>query len=193
MNASHSSRVLSRRSAFTGLAAGGLGLAVATQGIAASTRQQQPNPSAHPIIGTWLVRSVNGMGLATFSVDGSYTHGAPASRMGPRGVIFASVLMGQWESTGARSAHVTAIQMLSDGVGTFTGTVTNDSHPVVSADGLSLLDNAPETAIITRDASDQVVSVVGGNGGAPPMVGRRIGPDSGIFQAGPPATENQGT
>ena len=193
MRAHGSARVMSRRSAFTGLAAGGLGLAISRRGIAASNLAQQTEPSSHPIVGTWLVRSASGLGLATFSMDGSFILGASTSRMGSEGVEFTSAMMGRWESAGQRSAHYNAIQMVSDADGTYTGTITMNGYAVVSADGLSLLDNAPETAIITRDASDQLVSVVGGNGGAPPMIGRRIGPDSGIFQAGPPTTESRGT
>lgn len=193
MSDSRSARIMSRRSALSSLAAGGLGLAVASRTPVAFAQTRPVQPSVHPIVGTWLVRSVNGLGLATFTADGSVTQEGPASQSGPQGVVFTSSLVGRWESAGPRRAHYTALQLLSDGDGRFTGTRTFDSHPVVSPDGLSLLDNAPENAIVTHDASGQVVSVLGGNGGAPPMVGHRIGPDSGIFQAGPPATEVQGT
>lgn len=193
MSVSSNARVISHRSALRGLAAGGLGLAVASRGPGALAQAQGDQSSLHPIVGTWLVRSETGHGLATFSADGSFAQDGPTSQLGPKGVVFASAIVGRWESTGPRSAHYTAVQMLSDGDGTFTGTITFDGHPMVIADGLSMLDNAPETAIVTRDASDQVVSVVGGNGGAPPVVGRRIGPDSVIFQAGPPAPEGRGT
>lgn len=184
---------MSRRSAFSGLAGGGLGLATVTRGLAASAPEQQPPPASHPIVGTWLVRSADGLGLATFAADGSFTQEGPTSQSGSHGVIFTSAALGRWEGAGTRTAHYNAIQFLSDGDGTYAGTITTNGYAAVSADGRSLLDNAPQTAIITRDASDQVVSVVGGNGGAPPLVGQRVGPDAGIFQPGPPTTDPQGT
>ena len=104
-----------------------------------------------------------------FSADGTFSATGVPSYVDPqRGVVFGSPAMGVWEPTGERSLHVTWVQVLSDGNGTYLGTFTLDGYPEVSADGQSWDDEGTRVHFTIRDASNAVVMEVGGGNGAEP-------------------------
>ena len=97
-------------------------------------------------------------------------------------------MVGTWERTGERASHFTAVQVLTDANGAFTGTVTIDGHPAVSEDGQTFTDDAPETKLTVRDPTGSIVLVVDGDGSFPPVSATRMGVGSPGFPAGTPVT-----
>jgi hypothetical protein len=177
---------VSRRAALAGLAAGGIGVALGTSVRLASAQ----DAASHPIVGVWNAQTPAGPALANFQADGSVTFGAPPSYVDPAlGVVFQSASIGTWEPTGERSIHGTWIYMLSDGNGTFLGTVTIDGYPEVSADGRSLTDDQSRAMITIRDAAGTVLQEIAG-AGAPPVNANRVAVGQPNF---PPGTPTAGT
>jgi hypothetical protein len=165
-----SDRFLSRRTAIAGLAAGGLGAALASPAIA---RQAAPEEMAnHPIVGVWMVTTPIGPSLAVFSADGINIQCVTTTQPGPNGVEFVSAQAGLWEPDGERRVHFTGVQFHTDAEGAYLGTVTIDGHPRVSDDGQTIIDDAPETTVTIRDATNTIVDVISGG---PPATGVRMG------------------
>jgi hypothetical protein len=140
----------------------------------------------HPIIGAWLVAAPTGTALAVFSADGTNIQGVPTAQAGPGGVTFTGAQVGTWEPLDERRIHFTGVQLLTDASGAFVGSVTIDGHPVVSEDGQTLVDDAPETTIAIRDATHTVIEVITPYPGGPPATGVRMGVGAPGFPEGTP-------
>jgi hypothetical protein len=154
---------ISRRAALAGLGGGGLALALAVTSEQAAAQDATPFPmTGHPIVGVWNVKAAPGPNVAAFFADGTAILALPTTSIGPQGVQFVTALVGMWEPITTRGVHFTAVQLISDINGTFTGSATVDGHPVVSEDGQTLSDDAPETAVTIRDAAGTTVAVIPG-------------------------------
>ena len=181
--AAHPTTAVSRRTALAGLGAGGLGLALAATARPAAAQDATSEMATHPQVGVWMVDSPIGRAIAVYSAEGSVVTALAASQAGPRGVAFASTQVGTWEATGARGAHLTVVQLLSDGAGAYAGSVTVDAYQEVSEDGRSWRSGAGSSVTI-RDAADTVLDVLSD---PPPAVGTRMGPGAPGFPGGTPA------
>lgn len=106
--------------------------------------------------------------------DGFVVNMAPVARSGPQGITIASGAAGVWESTGERSSHFTVVQTLSNPDGLYLGTLTIDGFPTVSEDGMTFIDDSPESYVTIRDPAGNVVSVIEGARVAQPVTGTRI-------------------
>jgi hypothetical protein len=193
MTASSTAAAVSRRTALAGLGVGGLGLAFAATARRTAAQDTASGATAgHPLVGVWLamVPVTPGAPLvpisSIYTADGQIVTAWPVTQAGAQGVTFASSVVGTWEGTGARSAHFTAVQVLSDATGAFTGTVTIDGYPTVSEDGLSFTDDAPESKLTVRDPTGTIVMVIGGDGSFPPVTATRMGVGSPGFPTGTP-------
>jgi hypothetical protein len=111
-----------------------------------------------------------------YGADGSVVLAWPVTQTGAVDVGFVSSVVGIWEATGDQSGHFTAVQVLTDANGAFTGTVTIDGHPSVQEDGETFLDDSADTKITVRDPWGAVVSVSGGDGTFPTVMGYRMSP-----------------
>ncbi len=179
---------ISRRTALAGLGAGGLGLALAAPGRRASAQEGGGDPARHPLAGTWLVDTPEGLSPATFAADGSVVLGVPPSYVDPQlGLAFQGPALGTWEPDGERRGHFTVVQALSDANGTYLGTFLFEGYPEVSADGQTFGGDTPQRVVV-RDAAnnvvmDQVISI------EPPVTATRIGAtiESVVFPATPDA------
>jgi len=165
---------ISRRTALAGLGAAGAGLALAATVHPAAAQETTPDAMAsHPIVGVWLFMNATvppSPSTAIFAADGSVVIESVVSSKDPTGgVVYASDRIGTWEPTGARSIHVTALDIGSDATGVYTGTTTLDGYPEVSEDGQSWTDEGTQVKVTIRDAANTVVTVLGGGGGAPPL------------------------
>lgn len=165
------------------LLAGGL-IGVDRAGRGASAQTDADALANHPIVGVWLVTTPIGPSLAVFSADGTNIQGVTTAQTGPQGVTFTGAQVGTWEPDGDRRVHFTGVQLHTDANGAFTGSVTIDAYPVVSEDGQTIIDDAPETKITIRDATNNVVDVISPNPGSPPATGVRMGVGSPGFAAG---------
>lgn len=189
MTTSTSASPVSRRSALAGLSAGGIGIGVALGTNLRRVSAQDPGTN-HPIVGVWNGQTPSGPSLANFQADGSATFGTVPSYVDPAlGVVFQSSSFGVWESTGERSMHFTAITMLSNGEGTYLGSVTVDGYPKVSDDGASLTDDQSQVTVTIRDAAGEVVQEIA-TAGAPPVISNRMQVGAPHF---PPGTPTAGT
>jgi len=110
--------------------------------------------------------------------------GVPTTQAGPQGVTFVSAEAGTWESIGERSAHFTAVQLLSDANGVFTGTVTIDAYQTVSEDGQTFVSDE-RSSVTIRDAQNNVIDVIRGG---PPAIGTRMAVGAPGFPEPSPAT-----
>jgi hypothetical protein len=173
---------VSRRAALAGLGAGSLGLVLAATSEPVAAQDATPVPMAgHPIVGVWNVKAAPGPNVAAFFADGTAILALPTTSVGPQGVQFVTALVGRWEPVSARGVHFTAVQLISDLNGTYTGSATVDGHPVVSEDGQTLSDDAPDTAVTIRDAAGTVVAFLPG-----PATAVRMGVGAPGFPEGPP-------
>jgi hypothetical protein len=178
---------VSRRTALVGLGTGALGVALATATRPAAAQEATADARArHPIVGVWMVAAPTGPALAVFAADGSNVQGVPTAQPGPQGVTFTGAQIGTWEPISERGIHFTGVQLLTDATGAFVGSVTIDGHPVVSEDGQTLVDDAPETTITIRDAAHNVVEVVKPYPGGVPATGVRMGVGAPGFPQGMP-------
>ena len=185
-----------RRSVLLSAASGALTGALTlgrSNGVAA--RQETASLADHPLTGTWLamVPVTPGAPLvhipSIYTADGQVVTAWPVTQVGAQGVAFASSVVGTWEADGERRGHFTAVQVLSDANGAFTGTVTIDGHPEVSEDGRTFTDDWSETKLTVRDPTGNLVMVVGGDGSFPPVTATRMGVGSpGFPEETPSAT-----
>jgi len=172
---------VSRRTALAGFGAGGLGLALSGHAFPAIAQDTAEDLSGHPFVGAWLALVPAGpdappvANVTVNTADGFVTNMAPVARGGPNGVSVASGGVGTWESTGERSARFTMVQVLSNLEGVFLGTVTIDGHPTVSEDGMTFIDDSPESRVTIRDPAGNVVSVIEGARVTQPVTGTLIG------------------
>jgi hypothetical protein len=184
--------LMSRRSAFLGLGAGTLGIAAALGAPGAALGQVSTD---HPFVGCWLamvspapdVPPVANVSIATS--DGFLVNMAPVTRMGPNGLTVASGGAGRWEAIDERRAHFTTIQVLSTEDGTFVGTFTLDAYPTVSDDGMSFVDDSPDSQITIRDPGGNVTSVIPGNRNTNPLMASRIDVGAPGFPDGTPQVQ----
>ena len=153
MTSSRPATSVSRRTALAGLGAGGLGLALAATARPAAAQDPASAREPHPQVGVWMVESPTGRAIAVYSDDGSVVTAVPASQARPQGVTFSSTQIGTWEPTGERGAHLTAVQLLSDGAGAYAGSVTVDAYQEVSQDGQTWRSGAGTTD--TTDTTDR--------------------------------------
>ena len=119
-----------------------------------------------------MVQTPGGPAMAVFHSDGTVVQGIPTTQAGPGGVTYVSAEVGTWEPTGDHTNHFTAVQLLSDANGVFTGTVTIDAYQVVSEDGQTFT-STEGTNVTIRDAANNVLQVITGND--VPAVGTRMG------------------
>jgi hypothetical protein len=181
---------VSRRTAIAGLAAGGLGLALATTTVAASTQDAATEMAKHPIVGAWNAMTPNGPSLGIFLPNGTAVWANPGSSQDPAiGLVYLSSSIGTWEPVSERGIHFTGITLVSDPNGIFTSTITVDGYPVVSEDGQTLFDDQSQVMITIRDATGAIVQQVAA-AGSPPVTGVRMGVGAPGF---PAATPEAGT
>lgn len=138
--------------------AGLIGIGRGHEGLAA--QEAQADFAGHAFVGTWMASTPGGLALGNFAADGSVVMGLQASQAGPMGVAFVSSEVGRWEPVDERTAHFTAVQVLSDADGQFIGTITIDGYPVVSEDGQSFIDDGSQGSVTIRDAAHQVVETI---------------------------------
>ena len=135
-----------------------IGISRAIDGLAA---QEAPADfTGHAWVGTWMATTPGGLAPGYFAADGSVVMGLQATQVGPMGVTFVSSEVGRWEPVDERTAHFTAVQILSDADGQFLGTITIDGYPVVSEDGQSFIDDGSQGSVTIRDATHQVVETI---------------------------------
>ena len=159
-----------------------IGISRAIDGLAA---QEEPADfTGHAWVGTWMATTPGGLAPGYFAADGSVVMGLQASQVGPMGVAFVSSEVGRWEPVDERTAHFTAVQILSDADGQFLGTITIDGYPVVNEDGQSFIDDGSQGSVTIRDAAHQIVETIT----EPPTVtGVRMGVGAPGFPAASPA------
>jgi hypothetical protein len=153
--------------------------------------------AAHPIVGVWLNMNATvppSPSVSIYAADGSFVSINPVNyKDTERGVVYASDLVGTWEPTGPRSIHLTGISMESDGNAAFTGTFTLDAYPEVSEDGQTWTDDGTQVKATIRDATNAVVTVLGGGGDqppiTPPVMATRMTPGPLVF---PPTPQTPG-
>ena len=136
---------------------------------------QETTPAAlatHPMVGAWMATTPSGLAPGIFFPDGTVIITVPVTGNSPLGTTFVSTQPGTWEPVSERGIHFTCVQLHSDANGTYVGSITVDGHPVVSADGQSLLDDSPESGPTIRDAQGTVLDVLRGG---PPVTGVRMG------------------
>jgi hypothetical protein len=110
MTTSNTAQSVSRRTAFAGLAAGGLGLALSAHGRGVSAQETTSDTMAsHPIVGAWKVDNPNipetRASYAVFHADGIYLE---VTTIGGTGI-------GVWHPTGERTADLFAVFQDLDG------------------------------------------------------------------------------
>ncbi len=184
---------VSRRTALSGLGAGGLGLAIASTTRQTSAQDATTSTLAtHPLTGTWLAMAnpprPEDPQVAVpshFSADGSVLLMFPLSQAGPQGVQFCSAYVGTWVADGERRGHFTAVQVISDADGTFLGTTTVDGYPLVNEDGQTFIDDGSKVIITIRDPAGAIVQQFPG-AGARPVTGTRMGDGRSGFPDGTP-------
>ena len=182
-----SDRLLSRRTALAGLAAGGAG-AVLVPTVAA--RQASPDSvSTHPMVGIWLAMTPGGPTPAHFLPDGSFlASSSPISTDAEGTVTYLSPRTGAWEPDGERGIHFTTVQSMHDAAGVYTGTLTVDGYPVASEDGETFYDDGTRFRETYRDPDGTVTLVRGEDVPLPPTYGSRLRPGTPVFLTAPPVT-----
>ena len=76
-------RALSRRTALTGLGAGGLGLALTAPGRHAAAQEEAVDLTGHPLVGTWAVMTPGGIVPQIHGADGSFIAAFPPNYVDP--------------------------------------------------------------------------------------------------------------
>lgn len=159
-------RSVSRRTALTGLGAGGLGIALAA--ATGHVEAKGMSTADHPLTGMWLsmanparAEDPQVPGSALFAADGTVVLNWVPAGIGLNGALqYVSIYMGVWEPYDERTGHFTAVQVSADATGKLIGTVTVDGHPEVSADGLSFTDTGALVTVTIRDAAGKVLTVI---------------------------------
>jgi len=193
MTTPQTGNALSRRTTLAGLAAGGLGLALAATARPASAQDASTDLSTHPLTGTWLVIGNQSTPTAQiampshFLADGTVLVLAPPSTAGEQGVVFQTAWAGRWEADGDRRGHFTAVATLSDATGAFLGSVTLEGSPVVSEDGQTFVDDGSTVMVTIRDPLGNITQELPG-AGTPPTTATRIGPEDSGYPASTAAT-----
>jgi hypothetical protein len=152
---------LSRRTAFAGLGAGGLGLALGAHVPGAAAHEVAT--AAHPLVGTWFLDNgsanlTDALDTFTLHADGTYVE---ANADG-------SVRLGAWEATGPTTANLTIVAYTRDEDGASRGGITIrlaiDLNPdgnsytaegtieLIAPDGSSSGQAGPATGTATRMA-----------------------------------------
>ena len=167
---------VSRRTALTGLGAGGLGIALATTARHAAAQDGAGDLASHPMVGTWAAMTPDGVVPQIHGADGSFIAAFTPNYVDPQlGLTFQGPGLGRWEPDGERRATFTFLQALSDADGIYSGTFQVAAAIEVSDDGQTWTGvGSPPLRVIVRDAAnnvtfDQVLS------GGPPVTGIRIG------------------
>ena len=179
MSTSRAATSVSRRTTLAGIGAAGFGVALTAARRPASA--QDASLAGHPNVGVWMVASPIGPAIAVYSDDGSVITALTPTQAGPDGVSYPSTQVGTWESTGENGTHLTAVQLLSDANGAFTGSVTVDSYQTVSDDGQSFV-SGEGASITVRDAANAIVMVIEPEAGA--ATGLRMSPGNPGFPGG---------
>jgi hypothetical protein len=157
MTTRQSNRSVSRRTALSGLGAGGFALALTTARPAAA--QDAADLATHPLVGTWVVMTPGGVVPQTFGPDGSTVGALPPSYVDPTlGLTLQGPVLGVWEASGERSGHFTVIQALSAPDGTYLGTFQFEADPEVSEDGRTFSAGKPQRVVV-RDAGNNVTVI----------------------------------
>ena len=157
------------------------------------TFAQETTPAAmasHPMVGAWMATTPSGLAPGIFFPDGTVIITVPVTGNSPLGTTFVSTQPGTWEPVSERGIHFTCVQLHSDANGTYVGSITVDGHPVVSADGQSLVDDSPESGPTIRDAQGTVLDVLRGG---PPVTGVRMGVGAPGLPEGTPAASTPTT
>ena len=128
--------------------------------VSLAAQEAQADFTGHAFVGTWMATTPGGLALGNFAADGSVVMGLQASQAGPMGVAFVSSEVGRWEPVDERTAHFTAVQILSNADGQFVGTVTIDAYPVVSEDGQTIIDDGSQGSVTIRDADHKIVETI---------------------------------
>lgn len=166
MTEDRSTAAISRRTVFTGLGAGTLGLALGARGAGAA---QGMTTADHPLMGMWLAMANPARrgedpqfpAPSLFAADGTVVLGFVPAEIGMDGAIqFSGSPMGVWEPYDEQTGHFTAVQVLADKTGMLIGSVTIDGHPHVSDDGLTFVDDGSLVTVTIRDAAGAVVTVI---------------------------------
>lgn len=165
--------------------------AVAALGLSSRVGQaaaQESTPAtlaSHPIVGAWITVSAPPPSTSIFAADGTVIIAWAPTYIDPvLGLTFQAPSLGTWEPAGERGIHFTAVQVLTDAEGTFTGTFTLEGHPLVGEDGQTFTDVTPDARFILRDANNAVLMDQTGAGNVTAV---RITPGSLIFPEGTPA------
>lgn len=176
---------VSRRTTLAGLAAGGLGLALAGhQATQATTvRQDRPDYGDHPFCGSWMTLSMpsyeGGPPVPAVSInfaDGSTYYEFPLSQRGNDGVQFVSGHAGTWEPYDERTGHFSNLQFVSNLDGDLVSIIAIDGYPEVSEDGMTFTDDFHLSTVTIMDANGQVVAEIPPGSPAPPITGARMAP-----------------
>ena len=130
--------------------------------VGAPAAQAKESFADDPLVGAWMVQTPGGPAMAVFSADGTVVQGIPTTQSGPGGLTYVSAEVGTWEPTGDHTNHFTAVELLSDANGVFTGTVTIDAYQRVSDDGQTFV-STEGTSVTIRDAAGNVVMVDSNN------------------------------
>jgi hypothetical protein len=175
MTAERPSGIVSRRTTIAALTAAGLGVALSS---ARPVAAQDPGMADHPMVGTWLVRTLDGaVGPSYIQANGAFIHSGSPVSVGPDGsVSYMSPQNGLWEPDpeNERGIHFTSIQSTFDMTGAYTGTWTIDGYPVASEDGETFSDDWARSTVTIRDATNAVVAVLGNDGSMPVIAGVRM-------------------
>ncbi|MFT4040749.1 MAG: hypothetical protein QM692_21390 [Thermomicrobiales bacterium] len=172
---------MSRRLAVGGA---GMGLAFAALSRANRAAAHAVDYSDHPLCGTWMAMANPPLpedpqfpATSLFAADGTVVLVFPTTQRGPGGVEFASAYLGAWEPDSDQRGHFTAVQLISDAEGAFTGSITVDGYPDVNADGQSFFDDGSRSMVTMRDASGAIVNQIMPNGSpaGPGVHGVRMG------------------
>ena len=155
--------------------------------------------ATHPMVGTWLSgTNVIDLAVVHWDADGNMTiqgaGGLAPVAPGPDGALtyHTSPFMGVWEPEGERGIHITFTTANYDALGTLTGTVSVDAHPLASADGRSFWDDGTRVVVAFRDATGAITQEVTS---VPPVAGVRMAPGKpgydevlALLASGPAAT-----
>jgi hypothetical protein len=192
MTSNESKQQINRRSTIAALSGAGLGMALAFTRSAAA---QEPDHASHPMVGAWLVRTLDGaVGPGYFHPDGTFVHSGSPVSVGPDGTVsYMSPQNGLWEPDpeNERGVHFTSIQSTFDMTGSYTGTWTIDGFPIASDDGETFGDDWARSTVTIRDATNAVIAVLGNDGSLPVIAGVRmhvgepVFPESGTTGATP--------
>lgn len=181
-------RSYTRRTAFAGLGAGGLSIALAGRMAATPPNRDQGTAGgafsleSHPLNGLWLamVELPSNPGV-TMAVPSIYNAGGfvmlsfPVTEVRGNGIHLKGTAIGTWQAIDDHAAHFTVVQVLSDAEGGYQGSLTIDGYPSVDEHGSLFQCDSEHEVLTIRDANNVVVSVEQGLSGMS-MLGYRMTP-----------------